>query len=407
MQEESKKPVPRTHSKKRVVLLSLFATFVLGGLICGGLFLFWPRETKPAVNGPGAPTIETSSSIVQVCPNGKILPFDYKVLDEADGDLTSKAEIELGFSGVFVSATDSEENKAEKVLLAQVKDDTPPTIELNGDTDYSVLVGTEFALPKPTATDDCDGEIAIKTTGTYDVNAAGHYVINHEATDTSGNITTATQTVNVTTNSGVIYLTFDDGPGADTGRLLDILKAYNVKATFFVTNRGDDSLILREYNEGHAVGLHSATHDYAYIYSSVDNYFADLTAVQQRVKNITGYTSHLLRFPGGSSNTVSRNYDGGTRIMSTLTSMVKEKGFTYFDWNLSSGDAGSVYTADAVYWNVVNRLQPNRDWVILQHDIKGFSVDAVERIIQYGKAQGFTFKKLDESSFTAAHGVLN
>ena len=208
-------------------------------------------------------------------------------------------------------------------------------------------------------------------------------------------------------SGGTIYLTFDDGPGAYTARLLDILAKYNVKATFFVTNAGDDSMILREYNEGHAVGLHTASHNYSYIYASIDNFFDDLYAVQDRVERITGYKSYLMRFPGGSSNTVSARYDGGTRIMSALVNEVEGRGFTYFDWNITSGDAGGTTTADGVYRNVVNNLKDGGNSVVLQHDIKGFSVDAVERIIQFGLANGFTFRKLDENSFTAHHGVNN
>lgn len=208
-------------------------------------------------------------------------------------------------------------------------------------------------------------------------------------------------------SNGTIYLTFDDGPGAHTARLLDILKKYNVKVTFFVTGSGDDALIAREYNEGHAIGLHTFSHNYTYVYSSIDNFFADLYKIQERVKNITGYTSYLMRFPGGSSNTVSARHDGGIRIMSKLAAEVGKRGFTYFDWNISSGDAGGATSADAVYQNVVNRVRPGGSFVVLQHDIKGFSVDAVERIINWGLANGYTFDKLSASSPAAHHGINN
>ena len=204
----------------------------------------------------------------------------------------------------------------------------------------------------------------------------------------------------------IVYLTFDDGPGPYTNKLLDILKKYNVKATFFVTGAGDDALLAREYNEGHAIGLHTYTHDYATVYTSVANFFADLYRVQDRVKNATGYTSMLMRFPGGSSNSISAYYDGGTRIMSRLVNEVSARGFTYFDWNISSGDAGGATSSDQVYRNVVDNLKPTFS-VVLQHDIKDFSVDAVERNIKYGQQNGYTFKKLDEASFTAHHGVNN
>lgn len=203
-----------------------------------------------------------------------------------------------------------------------------------------------------------------------------------------------------------IYLTFDDGPGPHTARLLDILKKYNVKATFFVTGAGDDALITREYNEGHSVGLHTFTHDYAYVYSSMDNFFQDLYRVQQRVQNATGFTSTLIRFPGGSSNAVSAYYDGGTRIMSRLSEAVTARGFTYFDWNVSSGDAGAPLPPETIYENVVNNLKPEYS-VVLQHDIKDYSVDAVERIIDYGLKNGYTFRRLEPDSYTAHHGINN
>lgn len=204
----------------------------------------------------------------------------------------------------------------------------------------------------------------------------------------------------------VVYLTFDDGPGPYTAKLLDVLKKYNVKATFFVTGAGDDNLLTREHNEGHAIGLHTFTHSYSYLYSNVGDFISDLYRVQERVKNATGYTSTLMRFPGGSSNAVSASYDGGTHIMSRLVNEVTSLGFTYFDWNVSSGDAGGATTSDEVYTNVIENLKPEYS-VVLQHDIKEFSVDAVERIIQYGQKNGYTFNKLDESSFTAHHGVNN
>ena len=155
------------------------------------------------------------------------------------------------------------------------------------------------------------------------------------------------------------------------------------------------------------MGLHTLSHNYSYIYSSVDNFFADLMAVQERVKNITGYTAYLMRFPGGSSNLVSKKYDGKTHIMSKLVQEVEARGFTYFDWNIVSGDTGGATSAEEVYNNVVNNLKYGGDSVVLQHDIKGFSVDAVERIIQFGKERGFKFAKLDANSFTAHHGVNN
>ena len=285
-------------------------------------------------------------------------------------------------------------------------DDTPPVITLKGGEVESVAVNSEYKDAGVEAW-DVRGETTVATEGVVDTAMVGEYVIKYFATDESGNVATAERKVKVVNPSGMIYLTFDDGPGPYTAALLDVLAKYNVKATFFVTGAGDDSLIAREYDEGHAVGLHTLSHNYAYIYASTANFWADLTAVQERVKNITGHTSYLMRFPGGSSNLVSRRYDGGSHIMSRLVDEVTNQGFTYFDWNVTSGDAANAKSADAVYTNVINALKYGGSSVVLQHDIKGFSVDAVERIIQFGLENGFIFDKLDASSFTAHHGVNN
>ena len=206
----------------------------------------------------------------------------------------------------------------------------------------------------------------------------------------------------------IVYLTFDDGPSGYTSKLLDVLKKYNIKATFFVTCRGSDEMILREANEGHTVALHTCSHDYE-IYRSTDTYFNDLNAVSARVARITGKSPKIIRFPGGASNSISTRYNKG--IMTTLTSEVEKRGYRYFDWNVSSGDASNnVSTTDAVYRNVVNAVNGRGDGsfsVVLQHDTKDFSVNAVEKIIQYGLKNGYEFKTLDENSPTVHHRVNN
>ncbi len=288
----------------------------------------------------------------------------------------------------------------------RVPDETPPTIALNGGENVTVRVNSSYEDAGVEAYDD-RSEVKIEVNGEVNTAIEGEYTITYVATDEDGNIAEVTRTVKVIQPTGVIYLTFDDGPGPYTAQLLDVLKKYNVKATFFVTGSGDDAMIKREYDEGHTVGLHTFSHNYGYIYQNMSNYFADLYAVQERVKNITGQTSMLMRFPGGSSNLVSAYYDGGTRIMSTLVNEVARRGFTYFDWNISSGDADGVATTDEVFARVIANLKPGGSSVVLQHDIKDFSVAAVERIIAQCLASGYVFEKLDANSFTAHHGVNN
>ena len=288
----------------------------------------------------------------------------------------------------------------------KLEDTSPPVVTLIDGEKNRIAVGSKWSDPGVDAY-DIGSEVSINTEGEADPNTVGEYTIKYTVSDESGNSTELTRIVNVIKPTGTIYLTFDDGPSEHTGRLLDVLKKYNVKATFFVTGRGDDNYFKREYEEGHTVALHTNTHSYAYVYSSVDNYFADLQTISDRVKAQTGEESKLIRFPGGSSNLVSTRYDHRSHIMTTLVNEVTARGYTYFDWNVDSNDAGGAKSAEEVYGNVTSRLVVGGDSVVLQHDVKGFSVDAVESIIQYGLEHDFIFKKLDKDSFTAHHGVNN
>ncbi len=358
-----------------------------------------------------SPVIETSANKVTVCPSGKVAKFDYKITDNIDGDLTDKAEFDvINDRKVRLKIRDSSGNLAEKLFEADLNDTAPPTITLNGNAEMTVLIGNQYNDPGATATDNCDDEIAVQVDSKVNTNAVGTYEVIYTATDQAGNKAEAKRIVKVDRtvaqpNGKIVYLTFDDGPSGYTDRLLDVLKQYNVKATFFVTGAGPDDAIRRAYNEGHAIGLHTFTHTYAHVYQSDAVFMDDLYKIQNRVKNLTGgYISTLMRFPGGSSNTVSRSYSKG--IMSRLVNTVTQNGFTYFDWNVSSGDAGGATTADQVYNNVVNTLKDGRS-IVLQHDTKGFSVDAVERIIQYGQSHGYTFARLEPGYWGAHHGVNN
>ncbi len=202
----------------------------------------------------------------------------------------------------------------------------------------------------------------------------------------------------------VIYLTFDDGPGADTKRLLEVLAKYDVKATFFVVGTADISMLKDIADQGHAIGVHAYHHDYKEIYASEEAYFEDLLAMQQLIYDHTGVYTTLVRFPGGGSNTVSRFNPG---IMSRLTQAVQDMGFRYFDWNVDSNDAGGAKDAATVAANVIAGCGVRRVSVVLQHDTKGYSVDAVERIILWGLANGYTFLPMDSTSPTMHHGINN
>ena len=351
------------------------------------------------------PEIVLNDEEVKVCPNGKIIKLELNVNDNLDGDITDTIKTTLEEKELVIEVEDSSGNKASKKVDVEPKDEEKPVITINGKKDITVIKGVEYKDQGASVVDNCDDNIQLKTEGSVDTNTIGIYKITYSATDKAGNNSLVTRTISVKerpVGTKVVYLTFDDGPGGYTQKLLDILDKYNVKATFFVTNQFPkyQYLIGEEARRGHAVAVHSLTHKWG-IYDSVEAYMADFEAMNDIIEQQTGSRTKLFRFPGGSSNTV---YCGHNKTaVPDIINVMNEKGNVYFDWNLSSGDAGGTTSTDRVVANVTSKMRHNS--VVLQHDIKGFSVNAVERIIQYGLNNGFVFKALDVNSPTAHHGV--
>lgn len=381
------------------------------------LFLTIKKTRKITIVDKDKPTITVPSNPIKVCPNTTLDEIDYKAYDDYDGDITSKVTLKESQNKLSLNVKDSSQNEFSLEVKINRLDDDAPVITLKNNQTVYLTSGETYNEPGYTATDNCDGDITSKVTTEGTVGTSlGTYHIIYKVTDSAGNTATTTRTVirrNSTTppNSGVIenntiYLTFDDGPSSlTTGYILDVLKEEGVKATFFVTCNGPDSLIKRIYDEGHTIALHTASHNYSYVYSSVDNYFADLSRVSERVKNITGIESKIIRFPGGSSNTISRTYRYG--IMTELTNEVISRGYRYYDWNVDSNDAGSAHSSQEVYQNVVNNLSPYRANMVLMHDIKTTTKDAIRDIIRYGKNNGYTFKQIETNTYMVRHPVNN
>lgn len=203
-----------------------------------------------------------------------------------------------------------------------------------------------------------------------------------------------------------IYLTFDDGPSQNTPKILNILDQYNVKATFFVTGNGGryTQYIGEAYRRGHAIGAHTYSHSYA-IYRSVSTYYADLEKIENLIVAQTGARTDIIRFPGGSSNAVSRHYK--RHIMRTLTKSVIANGYQYFDWNVSSSDAsGRRVATKRIIRSAKSHLA---NIVLLMHDAspKTTTVKALPAIIAYYQARGYTFATLTKTSIICHHHLNN
>ena len=365
------------------------------------------------------PVLKFEGEFKSVCPNGASTGMNVTATDNYDGDITKNIKYRLVNNKLTYIVKDSSGNKTKKNYDVTVNDDEKPNIVLNGEKTIYIGAGSEYNEPGYAAIDNCDGDISsrVVVAGRVDTSKPGSYEITYAIKDSFGNENSAKRIIKVfnvnTYNSEkslgnkVIYLTFDDGPGPYTAKLLDILKKYNVKATFFVTGYNDNfnDLLKREYDEGHTVAIHSYTHNYAQIYSSLDAYMDDLVKMQNKIKQYTGHESKIVRFPGGSSNTISRKYKNG--IMTEASNKLNELGFKYYDWNISSGDAGNTTSTNVVISNVIGGLREGRANMVLQHDIKGFSVDAVESIIQHGLANGYIFAPITMDTPLVHQGINN
>ena len=340
----------------------------------------------------------------------------YQAIDDCDGDISNSVEVEGSVNGLeygdytlVYKVKDSSGNLCEIKRNVKVADITAPSIDLNGEKNIYLKKGEAYVEAGFTANDNVDGELTSSVTLTGGVNSdvVGNYVVTYQVSDKAGNTSAVSRYIYVyekqaesnviNPGSKVVYLTFDDGPGAYTAQLLDILDKYGVKATFFVTNQypAYQNLIGEAHRRGHTIALHTYSHNYS-IYSSETDYYNDLKLINDICVAQTGVQPTIVRFPGGTSNTISSKYCSG--IMTRLSQSLAYHGYLYSDWNVSSGDAGGTTSSSGVASNVINGIQNQDVSIVLQHDIKSFSVNAVEQILAWGLANGYTFLPMSEST---------
>ena len=359
-----------------------------------------------------------------------------KAVDNYDGDLTGKvvaSHTETAFTEgerkgeteyIFTySVTDGAGNPGFAVRKVIVKDVTPPVLTLFGEQNVTVVKGQPYVEPGAKAEDNVDGALEVAVSGAVDTTTEGVYAVKYSAVDKTGNATEITRTVTVRAalpdaapgeplvpGGSYVALTFDDGPSANTTAVLDVLARYNIKATFFILNYSDSYIpvLQRMVREGHTLAIHSYSHDYSSIYTSADAYMQGVYTMHDKILRDTGYNATILRFPGGSSNTVSRSYRAG--VMTELARRVEAEGYSYYDWNVDSGDAdGNCMGKDYIVSNVKNGLRAGRVNVVLMHDSgpKTTTPEALPEIIADAQARGFSFVPLSSAVPPVHHGINN
>ena len=351
----------------------------------------------------------------------------FTAIDGYEGELTDKVKvtkenIDENNYNIIYEVEDSSGNKVKKIRRVKIIDDISPEITLNGMRNIVIVTGEEYEEAGATAVDEKDGDLTnkVQILGNVDTSKEGTYYITYKVADNSGNEMSTQRIVivknkeNITASQedeeiGVIFLTFDDGPSTNiTPGILDILKEKNIKATFFVLNYNEEEeqLIKREYEEGHTIGIHGYSHDYSTIYESEEAYMENITKLKEKIKESTGCDTTITRFPGGSSNTISKFNPG---IMSRLTKLVLENGYKYFDWNVSSEDAVGAETSEELYNNVINGLSKDKRNFVLMHDFtKNEAIlEALPKIIDYGMENGYVFEKITDETPMIKHRVFN
>ena len=341
----------------------------------------------------------------------------FTAIDDVDGDITDQVTVEGTVDGktygtytLTYRVSDASGNASEIKRTVKVADVSAPVIKLKGAASSYIKVGTKYKDPGFTASDNIDGDMTdkVSVSGSVNTSKMGSNYITYTVKDEYGNKTSVTRSVFVyekqavsnPVNPGnkVVYLTFDDGPSRHTAKLLDILDKYGVKATFFVTNQfpSYQHMIGETHRRGHTIALHTYSHVYSKVYASEKAYYKDLSKINDIVVKQTGVAPTIVRFPGGTSNTVSRHYCKG--IMKTLSKDLSYHGYLYCDWNVSSGDAGGVKTSKGVAKNVISGIKKHSVSVVLQHDITSYSVNAVEEILFWGIKNGYTFLPMSETT---------
>ena len=323
-----------------------------------------------------------------------------------------------GEISVVVQVIDEAGNVSEKKGKVKLfKDDIGP--EINGIEEMTIVKGekVDYKLgisvsdnrdPNPTLNID-DSKV--------NVDKLGRYKVIYTAKDRSGNKVVKERIIKVVekknigtlqqSNEKIVYLTFDDGPSMNTQKVLDILAVYDAKATFFVTGTNENyyDLIKKAHDQGHTIGLHTYIHEYDQIYNSSSAYFSDLKKIEDLVYSQIGSVPKYIRFPGGSSNQVSKKYCH--KIMSKLTKEVVNRGYQYYDWNEDSEDGSGQLSVKQLIKNATASTEKNI--MLLFHDANGKenSLKAIGPVIQYYQNKGYVFKGIDDSSFVVHHSVNN
>ncbi len=341
--------------------------------------------------------------------DAKVTWFGFDVTNWAD----VKGEVDTNKLGVYsMHYSFMLYNMSRTVTVVDLKE---PVISLYGDEKITLATMDSYQELGAEAWDNYDGNVTENMTISIDQITPNYAQVIYEVSDSHENIASAIREVEI--SPGTVYLTFDDGPSGLTASYLDVLKEYGVNATFFVLGFSEikeswkAGIINRAVEEGNEIGMHGYSHVYSDIYKSKETALANFDTEKNLLKMTVGIEPQVVRFPGGSSNTVSRSVCEG--VMTEATKAVVDAGYNYIDWNVDSNDSGSdVKNSDNIYQNVISAVVPKvgARYVVLMHDggaDHSATLEVLPNIIQTLQEKGFVFDVITYETEPVRHGVNN
>lgn len=207
-------------------------------------------------------------------------------------------------------------------------------------------------------------------------------------------------------SENTVYLTFDDGPSENTTKILAILKKYNIKATFFVTGKSDkksQAIMKQIVDEGHTIGVHTYSHKYKAVYTSVESYLDDFYKIYTLIYEATRAYPEIFRFPGGSINAYN------THCYQQIIAEMLRRGFTFYDWNVSADDAIPKATVYSIIKKATSGIGKSDRLIILMHDGDKMTktVQSLPQIIDKHQAAGYEFSRLTNNDLSMSFTYID
>ena len=194
----------------------------------------------------------------------------------------------------------------------------------------------------------------------------------------------------------IAYLTFDDGPYDLTYQVLDLLKANNIRATFFVIGKdGVDDRYKRIVDEGHTLANHTYYHNIGNgLYDSADSFISQVKKLEDYLYGVTGYRTSIVRFPGGSPT--------AGKYKDEIVNRLHDMGYNYVDWTSETGDGSSKKLAEKDTWSWYQDTTRDKNIVVLlMHDYNYSTFNNLQKIIDDMRSRGFIFLPLHNKSIMA------